>query len=128
MGILSLVFGADRASASGDANVGIWFFQQKVVPNGTGGFTNGHLDHDIFIVSAFTTGGSVPNFTVYEWNSTCNKSHYSTPTTLPGCADTNLNELYSASTNCGSAFTCAVTNGASVLSSWGGTLAAQTFF
>ncbi len=127
-GHLILAFGADRADASGDANIGIWFFQQKVEPDGSGGFTGAHADHDIFIVSAFTNGGGTPNFTVYEWFSSCNKSHYATPTALPACADRNLRELYNATTNCGSAITCAATNGGSIPTSWGGTLGPQTFF
>ena len=49
MGQFLLVFGADRASPNGDANIGIWFFQNKVLPDGNGGFTGSHMDHDIFL-------------------------------------------------------------------------------
>lgn len=127
-GDLVLVFGADRASTSGDANIGIWFFQDNVAPNGSGGFTGVHKNHDVFIVSAFTNGGSVPNFTVYEWNTACNKSNYQTPATLPGCAATNLNELYNATNVCGSNITCATTNQATIPTTWAGNLAAQAFY
>ena len=127
-GDLVLTFGADRASTSGDANIGIWFFQQSVGPDGKGGFTGAHVNHDVFIVSAFTGGGTVPNFTVYEWNTACNASNYKTPTSLPACSATNLNELYNATNVCGSNITCATTNQATIPTSWAGNLGAQAFF
>ena len=44
-----LIFGADRLSPSGDANIGLWFFQQQIGLSG-GSFTGAHVDHDIFVI------------------------------------------------------------------------------
>ena len=38
-GDLIIVFGADRFATNGDANIGIWFFQENVAPIGTSGGT-----------------------------------------------------------------------------------------
>src|SRR3954447_13923624 len=60
-------FGADRYDTSGDANVGFWFFQSPVSLNANGSFSGQHSDGDVFVVSAFTNGGSAPNIDVYRW-------------------------------------------------------------
>ena len=39
-----VIFGADRAVPNGDANIGIWFFQQNVTLNGTGKFIGSHVN------------------------------------------------------------------------------------
>ena len=52
-----IVFGADRFSTSGDANIGIWFFQQGVGPAPGGSFSGAHQNGDILLISAFTGGG-----------------------------------------------------------------------
>src|SRR5438552_9284042 len=53
-----LVFGGDRPTASGDANIGFWFFQNAVAPNlATGGFTGSHKNGDVVVLSAFSGGG-----------------------------------------------------------------------
>jgi hypothetical protein len=124
---LVLVFGADRLSTSGDANIGIWFFQENVhcdAASGTFQQANGtaaaHTKGDIFAVSAFTIGGTTPNITVYMWNPAC---------TAPGspmanCADSNLQTLFSVTVSCDSNGTlvtgpaCAITNSANVMASW----------
>ena len=62
-------FGADRYDTSGDANVGFWFFQSPVSLNANGSFSGQHSDGDVFVVSAFTNGGSAPNIDVYKWQS-----------------------------------------------------------
>src|SRR3989442_2544798 len=49
-----LVFGAERFPVNGEANIGIWFFQQVVRPNSSGGFDGLHTAGDIFAVSAFS--------------------------------------------------------------------------
>jgi hypothetical protein len=124
-----LIFGADRSSASGDTNIGLWFFQQPVAPNGSGGFTGAHTNGDIFVISAFTTGGGTSTISVYAWDQP------GLPGILPGgpaggcsagvknptpgqCADTNL-LLIAAPTNvCGSSIYCAITNTQTVTASW----------
>src|SRR4051794_4949860 len=61
-------FGADRYDTSGDANVGFWFFQSPVSLNANGSFTGVHSEGDVFVVSAFTNGGTAPNIDVYNWH------------------------------------------------------------
>jgi hypothetical protein len=77
-----LYFGADRLDASGDSQIGFWFFQNRIQANGAdsqGGtkFTGVHKDGDILVLSDFTQGGGTPNIKVLMWNS-------STDPTLPG--------------------------------------------
>lgn len=142
---LIFVFGADRLSTSGDANIGIWFFQESVACNtATGKFVqpNGtpatHTPGDIFAVSAFTVGGTVPTITVYMWNPAC-----LSPGNPAGCADTNLQLLFSVTAACdgssgvNTSAACAITNSASIQSSWPyptagstvpSTIPAQAFF
>jgi hypothetical protein len=121
-----LVFGADRLSPSGDANIGIWFFQNKVGPNGSGGFSGSHVNHDVFIISAFTGGGGTSTVTALEWDSTC-PSGVKNPT-AGQCADTNLRLLAVPSAICGSSIYCGITNSAAVTSTWEGSLASPLFF
>src|SRR5262249_12737529 len=63
--------GADRDSTNGDSNIGFWFNQdpsfglQGTCPNQD--FTGVHKDGDLFVVSAFTNGGTQPTIDVYQW-------------------------------------------------------------
>src|SRR5262245_55753545 len=64
-----LYFGMDRFDTNGDSNVGFWFLQDpafSVGPNGV--FTGKHVEGDLFVVSAFGNGGSVPTIDLYEWH------------------------------------------------------------
>src|SRR5687767_11993382 len=64
-----LYFGADRAAANGDAQIGIWFFQNQVGPVAGGLFGPAvHRDGDILVLSDFTKGGTLPTVRVFEWN------------------------------------------------------------
>jgi hypothetical protein len=124
-----IVFGADRFSTSGDANIGIWFFQQNVGPVTGGKFSGLHQNGDIFLISAFTGGGGTAGVSVFLWNQAgqpgavnggCPNSNYPNPTTLPACAATNLYEVYSAAASsvCGSNPTCAITNNSPQTAEW----------
>jgi hypothetical protein len=63
-----LTFGGDRFATNGDANIGLWFFQNAVgIDPATGDFTGTHLNGDLFVVSAFTGGGGTSTIDVYEW-------------------------------------------------------------
>src|SRR3989454_6044791 len=96
-----VVIGGDRFAVNGDANIGAWFFQQNVTLNSNGTFSGVHVNHDVFLVSAFTGGGGISTITVYEWDSSCLKGVKN-----PGagqCADANLRLL-------GSNDTFAITN------------------
>jgi len=63
-----LTFGGDRFATNGDANIGLWFFQNEVsVDPVSGDFQGTHLNGDLFVVSAFTGGGGTSVIDVYEW-------------------------------------------------------------
>ena len=69
-----LFFGSDRYDNSGDAQQGLWLFQNPVslgtTPSG-GGFTfNGsHTNGDLLIISDFSNGGTTSTISLYKWNS-----------------------------------------------------------
>ena len=74
-----LVFGGDRPTSNGDANIGFWFFQKAVFvgPNGDFVDDNGdpatHQDGDVFVLSAFTGGGGTSTIRVLKWISNANQ-------------------------------------------------------
>ena len=120
-----LVFGAERFAVNGDANIGVWFFQNQVKPVGVGkdGFTGHHQDGDVFAVSAFTNGGGHPGLDVYIWDATaaapgagCPNSHYPQPPAVGDCAATNLRLIFHAASGdtslcSGSSAACTAVNG-----------------
>jgi len=63
-----VVFGADLFADPGDVNLGFWFLQDSVAPNGNGGFTGVHKTGDLLLVCALTNGGTVANIQIYVWN------------------------------------------------------------
>ncbi|TMH25713.1 MAG: hypothetical protein E6H61_01175 [Betaproteobacteria bacterium] len=96
-----VMVGGDRFAVNGDANIGAWFFQQNITLNSNGTFSGVHVDHDVFLVSAFVGGGGTAVLTAYEWDSSCGNGVKSP---APGqCADNNLRLL-------GSLDTFAITN------------------
>lgn len=66
-----LYFFGDRASLSGDAQIGFWFFKDNVRPTGDGNrsspWSGEHTNGDLLIISNFTNGGGNAVPTVYEW-------------------------------------------------------------
>ena len=65
-----IYFAQERNTNTGDANVGFWFLQDGVSCTSNGGattFTGAHKDGDLFIVSAFSNGGTVSTIDVYRW-------------------------------------------------------------
>ena len=122
---LILQFGADRFAVNGDANIGVWFFQDNVAPIGTtgGGFSGVHKDNDVFVVSAFTGGGGVSTITAYLWDHTCITGKGSNIVKNPkagDCADANLRLRYDSavSGSCGYTLACAEVNTAPITVSW----------
>lgn len=120
---LMLIFGADRLSINGDANIGVWFFQQSVICNAaTGKFSGAHTKGDIFAISAFTQGGAIPTISIYEWDPACSAG---VKNPGPGdCSDANLRLLFSQGSLCNNNGTlstlpaCAITNSAAIPVSW----------
>jgi hypothetical protein len=67
-----LYFGLERNANTGNANVGVWFLQNKVScepkkEKETIPFTGDHATGDLLIVSEFTNGGGVSTINVYQW-------------------------------------------------------------
>src|SRR2546426_10101595 len=92
-----VVVGGDRFAVNGDANIGAWFFQQNITLNSNGTFSGVHVNHDVFLVSAFVSGGGTAVLTAYEWDNSCLKGVKSP---APGqCAETNLRLLGSSNTS-----------------------------
>ena len=132
-----VIFGADRLSPNGDANIGIWFFQESVCTGNTGNFvvcgtTNvaHHVNGDVLVLSAFTGGGGTSTVAVYKWDSSCS-SGVKNPQN-GDCAAAHLRQLFNSSSVCGSAAACGVTNGSTVSASWAsyssGSIASPLFF
>jgi len=123
-----LMFGADRASPNGDANIGIWFFQNPVTLNPNGTFSGVHKYKDVFAISAFTGGGGNSNISVYEWDPIC-KTGVKNPTAQQ-CADTNLRLIaaQASSVSCAGSLYCAVTNAVTTTTTWEGDRISPLFF
>jgi len=63
-----LAFFADRFDNSGDSNIGLWFFKDPNVSlNSNGTFNGTHLTGDLFVIGAFTQGGSTSTLLIYKW-------------------------------------------------------------
>lgn len=67
-GSLSIYFGADRFANNGDAQIGIWLFQDRVEMLPNGAFDGSHTDKDLLVLSNFVGGGDTSNIQVYRWN------------------------------------------------------------
>ena len=67
-GDTAVYFAASRSANNGDADIGLWFFQQNVAPqpDGTFGPTN-HIDGDLLLLVNFEGGGLVPSIQAYKW-------------------------------------------------------------
>jgi hypothetical protein len=67
----TLYFFGDRAAVNGDAQIGFWFFHDKVGPTGTGvtnsPFSGVHTVGDLLLLSNFTNGGGAVNLNIYKW-------------------------------------------------------------
>ncbi|MGD8794254.1 MAG: hypothetical protein PVF47_17015, partial [Anaerolineae bacterium] len=66
-GDLIVFFGGDRLANNGDAQIGFWFFQDQVSPDGGNGFIGQHTIGDVLVLSNFVGGGSESNIQVYQW-------------------------------------------------------------
>lgn len=72
-GDLIVYFGSEVSAPEGNRNMGLWLLKDQNVACQSPGktdFSGSHTDGDVFIVSAFTGGGSAANIDVYEWNDT----------------------------------------------------------
>jgi hypothetical protein len=61
-------FGADRYANNGDAQMGIWFFQEEVSPQPDFTFgTASHMDGDLLVLVNFTGNAQITGVEVWEW-------------------------------------------------------------
>jgi hypothetical protein len=72
IGDLIIYYGLDRFANNGTAQVGFWFFQNKISLSNTaqgGGFKfdGVHEIGDVLVQSNFTSGGRVSSVSVFEW-------------------------------------------------------------
>lgn len=75
-GDLIINFGANRASFSGTASLGFWFFKNPVVrDDATGSFINPitkapatHAEGDVLIAFEYTNGGAVTAVRIFKWS------------------------------------------------------------
>lgn len=73
-GALTIYFGADRFATAGDAEMGFWFFHQRVQAIGgkfvgpDGITTANHTLGDVFVLVNFSNGGGTATAQVYKWN------------------------------------------------------------
>jgi len=114
-------FGADRFDNDGTAQIGFWFFQNKVgIANGD--FTGTHHDGDVLILSEYTNGGSVSLICAYEWASAGGGSNLADKGNCdPATSGSHLN-LVAAGSECdvadGTFDICAVTNADTATAPW----------
>src|SRR5215218_6635639 len=105
-GQLYLYFGADRFATNGSANVGFWFLAGGGAPQSDGTFAGSHTNGDIFVVSEFTNGGSIPTIVVYKW-------------TNGSLVKVGENDPATSGASCNAADTvCAVVNSSDVPAGW----------
>jgi hypothetical protein len=103
-----LYFAQERNSNVGDANVGFWFLQDNAnCPSGGGAWTGNHVDGDLFIVSAFTNGGSVSTITAYKWVG--GASGHIDPTPVAGGGDCRASTQTAGDPICATANTTNIT-------------------
>ncbi|WP_373030487.1 hypothetical protein [Sulfurovum sp.] len=58
----------DRYSTDGSAQMGVWFFQEKIILNDDGTFSGKHKNGDVLMLAEFTQGGAKANIKLYKWN------------------------------------------------------------
>jgi hypothetical protein len=104
-----LYFGQERNSNAGDANVGFWFLQDNNAncPSGGGAWTGNHVDGDLFIVSAFTNGGTVSTITAFKWVG--GASGHIDPTPVAGGGDCRASTQTAGDPICATANTTNIT-------------------
>jgi hypothetical protein len=109
-GDTAVYFAASRFDNSGDAQIGLWFFQENVAPqpNGTFGPAPGqvanHIDGDLLVLVNFQNGGLVPTIQVYKWQGGVNGG--------PVLAGNLTTGECGVGPNAGNLDVCAITNAA----------------
>ena len=132
----AIYFAASRFDNSGDAQIGLWFFQQTVNPQANGTFGPGpgqvanHVDGDLLLLVNFENGGLVPTIQAFKWQGGVNGG--------PVPAGTLITGECGVGPNAGNFDACAITNATASLApaNWNyvpksgtpGTFPPQAFF
>src|SRR5262245_2217457 len=72
-GDTAVYFAASRFANNGDADIGLWFFQQNVAPQPDGtfgpapGVVANHVDGDLLVMVNLEGGGLVPTIKAFKW-------------------------------------------------------------
>ena len=114
-------FGADRFDNDGTAQIGFWFFQDKLaIVNGA--FTGGHQDGDVLIISEYTNGGVVSTICAYTWDSSGGGANVADPGSCDKATKTSNLNLVAAGSACdvadGTFDICAVSNKNDTTAPW----------
>jgi hypothetical protein len=121
-----IFFGMDRFANDGDAQLGLWFFQNPIGLTNTasqGGFkfSGVHRNGDLLLISNFSNGGTTSTISAYFWDTSCTKAANNDP--QPGqCAAANL-RLQAKSTNANCATSASNANFCGIVNSTNGTVA-----
>jgi len=67
---LMIYLTGDRYATDGSAQMGVWFFQEKIGLNEDGTFSGVHRNGDVLMLAEFTQGGAKANIKLYKWNDT----------------------------------------------------------
>lgn len=91
-------FGADRFDTSGSAEIGFWFFRERVHPGVKPNFVGQHSVGDILVLANFVNGGKVGLVDVYKWVGGKNPL-LRLPFDGVDCADAQENDVVCATIN-----------------------------
>ena len=67
-GELIIYLHGDRYANDGSAQMGVWFFQERVNMLDDGTFSGAHREGDLLMLAEFVQGGAVANVKLYKWN------------------------------------------------------------
>ena len=98
-GELLIYLMADRYAVEGSAEMGAWFFQERVLVNEDGTFSGNHKNGDLLMLATFTQGGAQANINLYVWDDTVKFNLRELTGVNPGYAISNGNETPSVTTD-----------------------------
>jgi hypothetical protein len=115
-----LYLGSERDSNNGDSFAGFWLLKDPGAGcTGNNGFSGGHTDGDILVVSNYTNGGGKQDVQVYMWVGDDATGHAELQASFNGsvCSNSLTNDN-----------ACAIANGAPISAPWAsGNLPTNTF-
>ncbi len=102
-GHLLIYAGYERFDNSGAGNIGIWLLGDPTVncnaPSGITNFNGTHINNDLLVTAAFTTGGSVTTLNAFNWVGGANGFLNTTAVTGTDCQTASINANFCARSN-----------------------------